>query len=190
MKGNVAADFFLFTYVRYPQELCVYTHTHTHTHTHSHTHTHTHTHTHSHAHTHTHTHTHSHTHTHTHTHTLTHTLTHTQTKPLISTALDFLNGLLSSPSLPDVFKLPKVGVDLNVTSSDGEVDHLVPPEGKQEEWRRSQNHVLCEVNIISYNNICTCILGENTHTEVPGLNLVFCIRGGWKEVGITCRQIN
>ena len=72
--------------------------------------------------------------------------THTQTKPLVSTALDFLNGILSSATVPDLFKLPKVGVSLSTVR--GSVEHLEPPDsGGQNEWNRSQDHVLCEVSV-------------------------------------------
>ena len=79
--------------------------------------------------------------------------THSQTKPLVSTALDFLNGILSSATVPDLFKLPKVGVSLSTVR--GSVEHLEPPDsGGQNEWNRSQDHVLCEVSVLG------CLLGS------------------------------
>ncbi len=81
---------------------------------------------------------------------------HMQTKPLVSTALDFLNGLLSSATVPDVFKLPKVGVTL--TTVGGSVEHLLPPDTEgNNEWTRPQEHVLCEVNIDRLSKIATQI---------------------------------
>ncbi|XP_064393895.1 integrator complex subunit 8-like isoform X2 [Halichondria panicea] len=67
------------------------------------------------------------------------------TKPLVSKALDLLNGILSSATVPDLFKLPKVGVSLSTVK--GPVEHLEPPDsGGQNEWNRPQDHVLCEIS--------------------------------------------
>ncbi len=80
---------------------------------------------------------------------LPHTHTHSQTKPLVSKALDLLNGILSSATVPDLFKLPKVGVSLSTVK--GPVEHLEPPDsGGQNEWNRPQDYVLCEASSSFY----------------------------------------